>query len=677
MIWLLFCIGLIPLIFLPRVVFNAFSLPQIFALGILSSLGVVLGVVNGLVSLAAPSILAIFFLTYITLTLTWTQPIHNGIKELGLQASLIFLFVIGCTYINISNAGIITLAIAIASALCSLYSYGQTKGIDWFFPNNIKKGGKITNAIGSVGNPNFLSAYLLSSFWLGVYTCLTIHPFLVILPIFCGIGLYLTKSRAGLTGIVSSLMFFVIVAGFFGYYPAGLIVANTLLSITIIGIGLAAWLLYKNWDFFWNSDIDPQGEQVWFATLRYRFCYWLAAWELIKQKPIFGWGMWSYRREVYGAQAKLNEKNPNFLRPTRYITPQPRECHNDYLEHLVEFGIVGFTIFSLLVITIFKLGFAYLAVQSGVSFFLMLLLLTNLTGILANVVFLFSLRIPSSAINFWVTCAIIVGITCPHIVVFSSSIGVVLFVLGLICAFFWNCVCKRTLASYHFAQYGSAKDQNEAVMHITKALDYAPHDTLYRTYAVTASAMHNPEAANVHTAIMLSHYDGMCPLWSTLFHAAYVRVIDPNIYNTAVFYLKNSLRVLPEGFEPTHELLNEPNNIAFKSRILDQRRATTMREVSQEVLWKVRTLEVTKQNIKLQLENLQFKSNNVENEEQMIVNEEKAKLNVPANWVYNVDLGQFMSPEEHQNFLTKGQVSAPKKEEQKIPENAEVIEESK
>jgi len=76
--------------------------------------------------------------------------------------------------------------------------------------------------------------------------------------------------------------------------------------------------------------------------------------------------------------------------------------------------------------------------------------------------------------------------------------------------------------------------------YLTKTIESMPYDTLYRTYAATALMDAQPEMAVHHTNIMLTHYDGMCPLWATLFNAAYARLKDNNIYNLITFYLKNS-----------------------------------------------------------------------------------------------------------------------------------------
>ena len=59
--------------------------------------------------------------------------------------------------------------------------------------------------------------------------------------------------------------------------------------------------------------------------------------------------MRTYRKEVYDSQARLNEKDPEFL-GYDYQTPQPRECHNDFIENFIEGGIVSGLLFLLIIL---------------------------------------------------------------------------------------------------------------------------------------------------------------------------------------------------------------------------------------------------------------------------------------------------------------------------------------
>jgi len=61
-------------------------------------------------------------------------------------------------------------------------------------------------------------------------------------------------------------------------------------------------------------------------------CMTSALW-LWKDAPFFGHGIWSYRKQVYEAQAEINKHYPEYFKD--YVLPKPRRVHCDYLETLV------------------------------------------------------------------------------------------------------------------------------------------------------------------------------------------------------------------------------------------------------------------------------------------------------------------------------------------------------
>jgi hypothetical protein len=83
-----------------------------------------------------------------------------------------------------------------------------------------------------------------------------------------------------------------------------------------------------------------------------RMYYVKIAYNLWKKKPIFGWGIRSFRKELYEMQAELNVKDPYLLghqeeevqqdgdAPAKY-SPYPTRAHNDYVEMLSDGGLIG------------------------------------------------------------------------------------------------------------------------------------------------------------------------------------------------------------------------------------------------------------------------------------------------------------------------------------------------
>jgi hypothetical protein len=132
----------------------------------------------------------------------------------------------------------------------------------------------------------------------------------------------------------------------------------------------------------------------------------------------------SYRKLVYYAQAAINDRDPNFLNDERYITPQPRECHNDWLEDLVELGIAGATIRWVLIGSVLWVGFSVMKGDLMVVF-----MITALLSICAHAAFFFSLRVPASGFcygwcSYWNNNFSSVVSNSYDIVVNSSLLGV-------------------------------------------------------------------------------------------------------------------------------------------------------------------------------------------------------------------------------------------------------------
>jgi O-antigen ligase len=116
-----------------------------------------------------------------------------------------------------------------------------------------------------------------------------------------------------------------------------------------------------------------------------------------KQKPILGWGLGTFP-EVY----------PQFR--TFYTSFFVNEAHNDYLQLLVETGVVGFAIALWFLVTTFRGARSKLPDwtenPNGV---LTLAALVGCLGILVHSFLDFNLQIPANAMLFYTLCAIAAG----------------------------------------------------------------------------------------------------------------------------------------------------------------------------------------------------------------------------------------------------------------------------
>lgn len=658
MTWLFIAMALTPLIFAPKIFFNGFGLPQTLALGVLSSLSIVVGLFYGCsLPVGLPTTTLLIFTICVVLALLKSDPIHNGRKEFGLQLTLIMSFFAIVTLLQPSNIKWVALSSTVATGLCCLYAIAQTYEVDPFFPNAIKAGGPITNAIGTIGNPNFLASYICSAVWLTVYSAFSFDTSILVVSFIALFALFRTHSRAGLCGFCGSIWFFVLVCA---YYTNALPswVFHLGIGLSILGLIVLVELFRLNWDTFFYKEIDPKGEQVWYASFRYRLCYWLVALKLFALRPWFGGGLWNFRKDLYRMQGIINEKDPRFLSPTRYLTPQPREVHNDYLEHLVEYGLVGTSIFLIFTGSIYYYGFQYLSLVSGLEFYKMLMLLSGLTAVMVDAIFFFALRLPTTGLMFWMICGfIMLKAGSAKLLTITPNILATVFIAFLLYYFLWECVIKRALTSYHFLKSRALKDNVLRSKHLVMALHYSPNDTILRTHACISCLDHEPTLANAHAWKIVEHYDGMSPLHVSLFNAGLAIAKTRNIYEHAEVFLKNAHYLLPT-FKPALDMLNGKNNICSRSTYKGG--TASMRISDEGTLWRVRAMlgEIERCNLnqqlhQMKLENMGLVTQNLETTKQLAISNlehslvvERKRLNLPDHWPFDPENGQFLDPNE-------------------------------
>ncbi|MFC1885400.1 O-antigen ligase family protein, partial [Thermodesulfobacteriota bacterium] len=177
-------------------------------------------------------------------------------------------------------------------------------------------------------------------------------------------------------------------------------------AVIILTIGVSLWyaspakfrdqMKLKNW--------------VNTRTFHYRWKYYRASWWLFKQNPLFGDGLWSYRNQVYRAQAEIYKKDNNFF--DDYEKPQPRRVHNEYLEILNDGGIVAAVALLMFFILIMKHGWSTIRnndietddrVVTATAF-------SAIIGVMLSALFFFPFRINSTLMMTVLMMGIIEGI---------------------------------------------------------------------------------------------------------------------------------------------------------------------------------------------------------------------------------------------------------------------------
>jgi O-antigen ligase len=198
---------------------------------------------------------------------------------------------------------------------------------------------------------------------------------------------FLSGSRGGMLAIVAEL---VILATLLIKQKRGLLTAAGIGVFMVIVVGLLTWLggneLVRRIGTVGMSHAEISND-IRIAIDRDGF-------RMFLKRPILGWGLGSFP-VVY----------PQFR--TFYTNFFINQAHNDYLQLLVETGLLGFGSMVWFLLTIYTRAIKKIANWTGeISAATTLACVLGLSGILVHSAFDFNLQIPANAALFYVLCTI-------------------------------------------------------------------------------------------------------------------------------------------------------------------------------------------------------------------------------------------------------------------------------
>jgi O-antigen ligase len=206
----------------------------------------------------------------------------------------------------------------------------------------------------------------------------TIYGAIVAINLFILLGLYLSKKHDPLTQITLLILLLITLAGLYFSYTRGawlsVVVALSVWLfihykvkfkyLLILGIS-GLLILFISWDKIqmelarnsaehtteqFDERLRSAANVTSDASNLERLNRWTAAWEMFKERPIFGFGPATYAFEYapYQDPKKLTIISTNF--------GNMGNAHSEYLGPLAEMGILGFVSMLLIVIAIFYTG---------------------------------------------------------------------------------------------------------------------------------------------------------------------------------------------------------------------------------------------------------------------------------------------------------------------------------
>ena len=417
-------IVVIPTIFYPRVI-DIFHPIKNLTFSLLVILGLVLWGFNVLKKeefKIIPNSLNIPVLSFIiicVLSLIWSNSPFVSLKELPLfLAGPLLYFIIVNNIYNGRQINRIIGAVIIVGALFGIYGILQYNGIDFsFWIGNYGRG----KVFGLFGNAGYFAEYLTLilpiavSLFLVSKNKITKSLFLIgILPISSAI--VLTLTRTPYLSIVISFIFmlflFIISWGkeFFKENKKIFIVIF-LAIIIIISLIVVPNPLNKPGTVISKIksriSVDQLTEN---HNIRRRIATWKFTINLIKDHPLLGSGIGTFKYNSLAYQAKFFDQGDNrALYPYGFAD----RAHNEYLQLWAELGIIGLIIFIWLIFAYFNYGLKILKrekdrYKQGIIIGLM----GSVTAFLVDSLLWFPLHHSFTSFLFWLCLGLLVVIGC-------------------------------------------------------------------------------------------------------------------------------------------------------------------------------------------------------------------------------------------------------------------------
>jgi O-antigen ligase len=325
-----------PLVYFYRAA-DGFTLPKELLAGLVAACFMVLALAENRGLFRYPLVKAFFlFAAWMVVDSCFT-----GILKIEALKGSIHLFLIGGTLLaavlarqqGVSYEKLVNLSLFTAT-LMALYGIWQGLGLDrtdW--TTHFER-----RAFSTLGNPDYLSGYLVGLFPLAFITALrtkSLQPWLWLRlsMVFILTALFLTRVRGSFIALAGAMLF--MLAAFLLPWGRDLFRGDKRFILTLFGIlavGAGAYF-FRHGGF---SAFSPQE-----ASVQQRWNTYQVAWEMVKSNPWFGIGLGQVGVQFPQYQSRPFISSDPTLHPYTYT----EHIHNEFLQYWVEGGLPGLTLF--------------------------------------------------------------------------------------------------------------------------------------------------------------------------------------------------------------------------------------------------------------------------------------------------------------------------------------------
>jgi len=308
----------------------------------------------------------ISFIAICTLSLIWSDTFFTSLKELPhfLAGPLLYFIIVNNIRDEKQINRIINAVLLVGTAL-GIYGIFQYNNID--FPFWASSGGR-NKVFGFFGNVGYFAGYIVLPLSLTIPLFFTNknknRKILLLIGILAmGITLVVTFTRSSYLALSVSLLFMFLL---FLFARGKIFIKENkkIFTVVLIAILIAAFL------FIIPTPLSKPGTAIsqikgrismsstknTFTSGR-RIAIWKFTGMMLKDHPILGSGIGTYKYNTFRYQAKFFKQGDN-----RSIYPYgfADKAHNEYLQLWAELGTIGLAIFLLLMIAYFNFGIRYL-----------------------------------------------------------------------------------------------------------------------------------------------------------------------------------------------------------------------------------------------------------------------------------------------------------------------------
>lgn len=356
------------------------------------------------------SIPIIIFGLILIFSLIWSSSLYPSFLSLGVWGVFFSVYFLTLWAVRDKKwVELLLIAVVGAGFIAAGYSILQFYGVE--LPIWRKVMGRM-RLFSTFGNPNYLADYLAASLHLGVLLFLIqkrIRFFWLLVVATLYTSLILTYTRGAWVAIFLSGIFVFILLFIYGKkfllsqkLPIVLVML-VLLSITLIFSFPNPLNLKKRSVFERGTSIVHLK-----SSASQRILIWMAAVEMIKERPFLGWGVGNFGVHYPEAQGKILSRIEN-----RDYIPQANRstrAHNDYLQIWAETGLFGIVLFFWIIVSFYREIFSFLKRKgvknlSSSSLFLVFFAGAS-TSFLIHATVSFPFHIVQNGMVFWLILAL-------------------------------------------------------------------------------------------------------------------------------------------------------------------------------------------------------------------------------------------------------------------------------